>query len=240
MYKKKYLWMKILFFHTFIKCLGNVLKKLLNIKILRTSADALTAGDAGRRFSAVFGGLCVLLFCVVVQVLLSVIEVAEQLGNINGHRTTLCTVTASGAGNKILFLHYVADLLDGGMLCFAERLEILHVADVIVHLLHIAHTRKNHHYSVKACGETDGVACVASAAKGGKYLLSFARKIYKGTALDRLHNDNWLSELLADLKAFSALNAAGIVVEIVELDLNHFNVGVVCKNLFKNDGFVVK
>ena len=60
-YKANILMEKILIIIKSLNSLCNVFEKLGYVKILRTSVDALTAGDARRCLSAVFGGLDILL-----------------------------------------------------------------------------------------------------------------------------------------------------------------------------------
>lgn len=66
-------------------------------------------------------------------------------------RAAVRTIAAGGTRYQIFAFKYFLNLFNGCKLCFVKRFKILHKADVVLHLLHVAHAGENGHYARKAC-----------------------------------------------------------------------------------------
>lgn len=66
-------------------------------------------------------------------------------------RAAVRTIAADGTRYRIFAFKYFLNLFNGCKLCFVKRFKILHKADVVLHLLHVAHAGENSHYARKAC-----------------------------------------------------------------------------------------
>ena len=119
-------------------------------------------------------------------------------------------------------------------------MKIGHEADVVGKLLQGTHPGKHHHHSLKSGGEPDGVAGVGSALQPVEDPLGRLRKICQGAAFDRFHDNDGLSVFAADLIAFPGFHLGVLIVQIVELNLNHLNLGIFRQNLIQNLGGVVE
>ena len=126
------------------------------------------------------------------------------------------------------------NLLHGSLFLPVQRLEILHIGKIVLHLRQVAHAGQHHPDSREARGKAHGVAGKASAMKFLQNGLSLLWQIHQAAALHRLHDDNGLAMLPADLIAGSALNPGVIVVGVVELNLHGFHLGVLRQNLIQH------
>ena len=133
-----------------------------------------------------------------------------------------------------------AHLAYRGAFLFVKRLEILHVREVVLHLSHGAHARKDHKYAVKSRGKAYCVACRTAAVQRIKYRARIIWKVYKISALDRLHYDDRLAVLAAYLIALAGLHCGILKVNVVELYLHDLDLGVGGKYLVKHLGAVVE
>lgn len=68
-------------------------------------------------------------------------------------RAAVRTISAGGTRYQIFAFEYFLNLFNGRKLCFVKRFKILHKADVVLHLLHVAHAGENSHYARKACAQ---------------------------------------------------------------------------------------
>ena len=66
------------------------------------------------------------------------------------------------------------------------------------------------------------------------------RQLDKVSTLDRLHDDDRLVELPADLIALAALDRGIVIVNIIELDLHDFDRGILCQDLLEQLGAAMK
>lgn len=154
------------------------------------------------------------------------IETREQIGNGNMLWTSVGAIAASCALNEVHRAEHTADLFDRLALCGVERFEILHIGQVVRHLLHIAHARKHHKDAVKARGKAYRIACGASAVQIVKYLLRLVGELYKISALYGFHNYHGLAVLAADLIAAARLDRGVAKINVVELYLNEFDLRI--------------
>ena len=70
--------------------------------------------------------------------------------------------------------------------------------------------------------------------------LCFFREIDEIAALDRLHDDDGLAVLHADLIALAALHRGVVVVQVVELDLHDLDLRILGQDLLEHLGAVVE
>ena len=75
----------------------------------------------------------------------------------------------------------------------------LHVAEVILHLLHAAHAGEHHHHAGEARRKADGLAGRAAAVQVVENLLRVIGQVGQAAALDRLHDQYRLVVLTACL-----------------------------------------
>ena len=88
------------------------------------------------------------------------------------------------------------------------------------HLPQVAHAGEHHPNAREARRKADGVARAAAAVQGVQHRRGVLRQIGEIAALDRLHHDDRLAVLPADLVAPAALHGGIVVVHIVELQLH--------------------
>ena len=67
-----------------------------------------------------------------------------------------------------------------------------------------------------------------------KHLQRILRQIDQTAAFDGHHNKDRFSEFPADFITLAALHCRIVIIQIVKLDLNHFNLGIFCQNLLKD------
>ncbi len=106
-----------------------------------------------------FGGVdaVVVIGVPVVVDLLAVLD-GKKIWNLNLLRTTGFTVAAGGTRDEVFPSEDSLYFCNGFPLCLIERLEVLHKAEIVFHLLKGAHAGKNHGYTFKACSKADGIA----------------------------------------------------------------------------------
>lgn len=83
---------------------------------------------------------------------------SKQIRDCDMLRTAGLTVAAGGTVNQV---HGTEDLLYPAyrfQFLIRQGLKVLHKANIILHLHHIAHTGKNHHDPFKTGGKTNRVA----------------------------------------------------------------------------------
>ena len=132
------------------------------------------------------------------------------------------------------------DLLHCRPLGLVQGLEVLHEGQVVLHLLQGAHAGEHHQHPREARGEADGIAGGAAAVEGIQHGPGLLGKVHQVPALHRLHDDDGLAVLPADLVAAAALDGGVLIVEIVELDLHHLHLRVVGEDLFQHLGGIVE
>ena len=230
--------MSVLFF--LFKLLGDLNQEFSDGEALRADLLALAAADAVTCLALVFGMYAVIIIGVPVLPDLFVVHTREKIRYRDLLGTALGAVAASRAGDKSFAAEDCADLVDGLALTLVEGLKVLHVAEVVVHHIHIAHARKNHLYSVEACGKSDRVACIAATLECIEHCLCIIGEIDEATALYGLHDYDGLAVLLADLEAEARLYCGIVVVEVIELYLNDLEFGIFGEDLIENVGGIVE
>ena len=202
-------------------------------------AQAATEAIAGL---VALGGVNILVVIIGVPVLEMPlgVEAGEQIRDGNALGADLGAIPAGGAGDGILRPEDPAYLLHSGLFLLVQRLEICHIAAIIVHHIHIAHAGEHHHHAFLAGGEADGIAGIAAAAQIVKDLAGFLRQVDQTAALHRLHNDGGLAVLAADLQALVGLDGGILKVHIVQLDLHHFDLGILGEDLIQHRGLIVE
>ena len=131
--------------------------------MLRTDLFARTALDAVGGFTAVERMDIVIECCVPARGNLLCVQRRKVIRNRDLLRTSVRAVPAGRTGDQVHAVKNLLYLCDSSQLRLVQRLEILHVADVILHLLERAHAGEHHQNSGKTGREPNGVACDAAA-----------------------------------------------------------------------------
>ena len=97
-----------------------------------------------------------------------------------------------------------------------------------------------HQHAGEARSEADGIAGQAAAMQGIQNSACIVRQLDKVSTLDRLHDDDRLVELPADLIALAALDGGIVIVNIIELNLHDFDRGILCQDLLEQLGAAMK
>lgn len=98
----------------------------------------------------------------------------EQVGDGDVLRAAVRAVAAGRAGDEVLAAEDPLHLLHRGQLLGAERAEVLHEGDVVLHLLHIAHAGEDHQHSGEARREAPIFIVEKSADMRYNKLLNFS------------------------------------------------------------------
>ena len=151
---------------------------------------------------------------------------------------------ALAAGNAVASLAKLLGLLGvivevhrPALLLLCEGLEVLHKAEIVLHLRKIAHAGKHHHHTGQAGGKPHGP-------RGGrgigrvllKELLHILWHPCQCTALDRLHNDDRFVVFHRCLIASLGLYPLAVPVQIVDLQLYKLHLRVLGQNLIQQRG----
>lgn len=224
-----------------LKLLRHILQQLSDGQVLGADALALAAADAVRGAGA-GPGVDILIVVVRVPVVVGVLRVhdGKQVGDGDMLRAAVGAVAAGRAGDQILLAEDLHHLGNGGTLGIVQRRKVLHVAQVVLHLLHAAHAGQHHQHTGEARGKPDGIAGGAAAVQGVQHGFCVVGQVDKAAALDRLHDQYRLVVLTANLIAFAALDGNVIVVQVVELDLHDLNLRVLGQDLVQHLGAVVE
>ena len=214
------------------------LQKRTDREMLGASVFAFAALDAIGGFTCVFG-METIIESAAAEGLFRV-HASEDAGDRDVLGATVDAIAASGTGNEILCAEDLTDAIDRLPLLLREGLKVLHIADIIVHHIHIAHTRQGHKDPFKACGEADGIGCIRAAAEGIKHVFRFVGEVHKATALDGFHDDDGLIVFATDLIAKAGLDCGVVIVDVVELKLNDLNFGICDKDFFEHRGLIVE
>lgn len=199
------------------------------------AADAVRCAGAG-------AGVDILVIIIGVPVVVDVLGVhdGEQVGDGDLLRAAVYTVAAGCAGDQVLLAEDLHHLGNGRALGFVQRLKVPHKAEVILHLLHIAHAGQHHHDTGEARRKPDGIAGRAAAVQRFQHRGGVLGQVDQIAALDRLHDKHRLIVPAADLIAFAALHGDVIVIQIVELDLHDLDLRVLGQDPVQHLGAVVE
>ena len=115
------------------------LKKPDDGQMLRAGGFTLSALDAVRRTALALGDNGIFTAGAEFRAALFPIGDIEDFRNRNAHGTALGAVMAGGAGNGFVTVQGFLGLMDDIIFMGTERLEILHVAQVVLHLGKAAH-----------------------------------------------------------------------------------------------------
>ena len=134
---------------------------------------------------------------------------------------------AGSAGHSDLAVNDICHLKADILLSLSQRLEILHEAQVVLHLGKCAHAGKHHHHIGKRCGKADRPAGNRHGRiLSSEQLLSILRHLCQRPALDRLHDNDRFPVLYADLIAGAALYPFTFPVQVVDLQLDKLHLRV--------------
>ena len=149
-------------------------------------------------------------------------------------------VTASGAGNQI---HSVIDFpyfVNDRQFPFIQRTEILHKADVFLHLFQVTHTGEHHHHTLKPSCITDGITGSGTSSQFIQHRLRLFRQISQMAAFYRFHHNDWFTVLAANFIALAALHGGVFIIQVVKLNLHHFHLGIFGQDLLQHLRSVMK
>lgn len=199
------------------------------------AADAVRCAGAG-------AGVDILVIIIGVPVVVDVLGVhdGEQVGDGDLLRAAVYTIAAGCAGDQVLLAEDLHHLGNGRALGVVQRLKIPHKAEVILHLLHIAHAGQHHHDAGEARRKPDGIAGRAAAVQRFQHRGGVLGQVDQIAALDRLHDKHRLIVPAADLIAFAALHGDVIIVQIVELDLHDLDLRILGQDPVQHLGAVVE
>ena len=140
---------------------GHILQVIDDGEMLRAYAFTLSAADAFTCFAAVLCDDPVVreidgpaFFLKMLQHVL--IVDGKELWNGDVHGTSVSAVGARGTGNGDLTVDDLSGAETEQSLFFIQRPEVLHEAQVVLHLLHTAHAGEDHHDIGKGCRKADG------------------------------------------------------------------------------------
>ena len=198
--------------------------------------EKISCKEAVRRlaFSAAGMDHIIIVVCVPVVMNLLGIHDSQQIGDGDMLGASSHTITAGGTGDQIHRMVNLPHLVNGRQLFYIQRAEILHKADVLLHLFDAAHAGEYHQHALKPGGIADCITCGRAAAQLIQHSLCLWRQIDQIAALYRLHDNDRLAEFAADLIAFPALHGRIFIVQVVKLDLYHFHLRVLGQNLFQH------
>ena len=161
----------------------------------------------------------------------------KDLGDGNTGGAAVHAVAAGSAGDFMLCLIKGTHLANDFVLLSRQGFEICHVGEIVLQLLHIAHAGQNHDDVFKTGGIADGIAGGASLCQQFQRCLG---KVDQCAALDWLHDKYGLAVLAANFVTQAALHIGIIVVRIVKLQLDEFQLGAVSQNLIQYFGTVME
>ena len=182
----------------------------------------------------------VVVICIPVVKYLLGIHAGEKIRDGNLFRASCGTVATGSTWDCVLLVENICYFVDCFHFFLIQRLEVFHKADVVFHLLHIAHTGKNHENAIKSSSKTKCIACRAAAVKIIQNLLGIFWKVYKVTAFNRFHDQHRFIMLTTDFVALAALYSWILIVQIVELDLDNLDLWILGKNLIQSFCLVVE
>ena len=195
--------------------------------MLRAHCFTLSALDAFIRLSFALGNVVVLPDCPEMRASLPAVINSENFRNRDPHRASLRAVVAGGAGDGLILVQRHLRLRDHFRFSFAQGLEILHIAQVVLHLGDVAHPAQYREDPFLAGAEADRPAGVGAGTPGFIQDLPHLRnRISQRTALDRLHDDHRFSVRPADLKIPPACDTRVLPVCIVDLQLHEVHLGM--------------
>ena len=137
----------------------------------------------------------------------------------------------------MLGLIHGPDLHQCLLLRVRQGLEITHGSQIVRHLGFIAHAGEHHGNLGESGGKPQGVAGGTAV---GEQFQGFLGQIHQGAAPDRLHDQDRLAVLLADLIAQSALDLGILIVQVVELQLDKLDLRPCGENLIQHLGGIVE
>ena len=224
-----------------LKLLRHILQQLSDGQVLGADTLALAAADAVRGAGA-GPGVDILIVVVRVPVVVGVLRVHDGKQVVDGDmlRAAFGAVAAGRAGDQVLFMEDLLHPVHGGQLGIVQRRKVLHVAQVVLHLLHAAHAGQHHQHTGEARGKPDGIAGGAAAVQGVQHGFCVVGQVDKAAALDRLHDQHGLAMPAADLIALAALDGHVVIVQIIELDLHDLDGRIVGQNLLQHGGAVME
>ena len=158
----------------------------------------------------------------------------EDIGNRNPHGAPLRAVMAAGAGDRLILIQRRLGLPDDPLLRLRQGLELLHEAQVVLHLGQAAHAAEHRQDVVQAGAEADGPGRVAqAAARGIQDLFDLRNRIRQDAALDRLHDGDGLAVGLADLPAPAGGHARIFPVGVIQLQLDEIHLRMLVQQLLQ-------
>jgi len=209
--------------------------------MLRAGALALAALDAIARLALALGDDAVFPLGPEFRTALAAVGHGEDIRDGNAHRTALGAVMAARAGDRLVRVQRELGPVDRALLVGVQRLEILHIGKVVVHLRQIAHAGEHRNDVLLARHEADRPGGVGRLrVRLGQDRLDAVDGVRQHTALHRLHDRDRLSIGLADFKVAPGGYTGVIPVRIVDLELDKFHVRMGLQQLLQQLGIGVE
>ena len=163
-----------------------------------------------------------------------VVHRGKRAGYADVLRTDLRAIVAGGAGNDRDFRQRRPRLFDGFLLRRRELLEILHIGEIILHLLNAGHAGKHRDQTVEVRGEPHGPRRAGRfrLRRFQDFLYAF-RRIRQHAALDRLHDDDGLVVFPRRFVTGPGLNGRIFPVAVIDLELYELHFRVRLQNGFQ-------
>ena len=117
---------------------------------------------------------------------------------------------------------------------------MFHKGNIVFHLFHTAHSRKNYADIRETCRKAYCIAGIGTAMQLIKNLLCFFRKTDQISSLDRLHDQDGFVIFLADFIYFPRLNRCALIIQIIELDLDDLDLRIFTQYLIKHSRLIME
>ena len=163
---------------------------------------------------------------------LHVVVEAEVIGDGDLPGALGGAVAAVGAGDLRLGADDLRHLFQQMNLIGRERLELLHIAGVVLQLLRTAHAAEDGQHPVQSGGKPDGPGGQAGGRVGpAQQHGGLLREVHQGAPLHRLHDHDLLAVFPGHLIALPGLDVGVLPVQVVDLELDQLGLRVVLGDL---------
>ena len=146
-----------------------------------------------------------------------------------------------GAGNGFVFVQCLLRLPDHGELFLRHGAEVLHGAEVVLHLRKTAHPRQYRDDVADACREPDRPAGIGeAAARFVEYGFHRVDRIRQNAPFDRFHHRDGDPAFLADFPIPPRRHTGILPVGVIQLELNELRVRMRVEKRFEQVGIRVE
>ena len=208
--------------------LRHLAQGLNDADVLRAVLLAAATGNAGRRRAAAARQLGIGLGCGVFAFFqprqLVVKGKVFRNGNVFG---APIAIAARRAGHSDAAADEAPGLQRQGKLALRKGLELLHGADIFLHLFHGAHAAQHHHHIfVRGCKAQPPFGHAHLRPGALQQLAHRLRRVCQRAALQRLHHNHLAAIRLAQLVALARLHGAALPIQVIQLQLHIFHLRV--------------